>query len=107
MALHCGEHWYHVTIRNRISTLGDPPIFESLVWADVETLRRGRSLSESVRYVRAEDEEVLDSRSGIEDPRSGLVQTVGMYVVKNTNLATASRTVTRATCLLSTVICLD
>ncbi len=84
-----------------------PPIIESPVGTNVETLFRGRSFRKSIGYVGAVDEEVFGRCYCIEEASASLVNTISIRFGQNTYHTRARRAVTDASCLLVAINCLD
>ena len=95
MALHSFENGDDVARRDWGSFLViNPPIMEGAAGSYVETLLRRRSFAECVGDVRTEDDEVLGSGGGIENPGACVINTVGIGMVEDANFAMASGGIT-------------
>ena len=92
---------------NLVTELAEPPFAESLVRSDVESLFRGGCLSKGIGDVGTQDKQVFCGSKGVEDARAGLIDAVGVGVVKDTDLSRSGGAVTRASCLLAFVQFLD
>ena len=104
MALHSFENWDNITRWDGRSFLVvDPPIMEGAVGADVETLFGRRSFAECVGDVRPVYDEVFCSDSGVENPGSCVVNTVGVGMVEDSNFAMPSGAVARHSSLLTSI----
>ncbi len=77
-----------------------PPFIESVVGIDIETLLWRRGLCKHVGDVGTVYEEILGGTDSIEHPRAGLVDAVGVSLVKYESLVDAWGATEDATCLL-------
>ena len=73
------------------------------IWADKEALFWWRGFSKSIGDISAIDEEVFGGSNGIEDAGAGVIRTIGVGVVEDSNLSPTGRAVTGAACLLASV----
>ncbi len=67
------------------SLVVDPPFVEGLVGPNEEALLGGWSFGKGIRHVGAKDEQVLGCRDGVKEARTGLVNTIGLRLGKDTN----------------------
>mgnify|MGYP002809507245 CR=1 FL=1 len=74
-----------------------PPVLKDMVDPHVESLRRGRIFCEGITDIGTVDALVREGAKSEEEAQAGLFHAGGVGVVKSTNLATTSRTVTDAT----------
>jgi hypothetical protein len=87
-----------VSVRyRRASEVCSPPVLKDMVDAHVESLRRGRIFCEGITDIGTVDALVLDGAKSEEEAQAGLFHAGCVGVVKSTNLATTSRTVTDVT----------
>ncbi len=84
-----------------------PPFVESAVGMYIETLLRRRGLCKRVGDIGTVYEEILGGTHSIEHPRAGLVDAVGVSLVKYDGLAGAWGAIADATCLFTKVKSLD
>ncbi len=61
----------------------DPPINQSFVGNDVETLFGRRGLGECIGNIGTKNQKVLSRQNRVEDPTASLINIVGICLVKN------------------------
>ena len=89
---------------NLFTELVEPPFAESLVRTDVESLFRGGCLSKSIGDIGAKyKHDFRGGTKGVEDARAGLIDEVGVGVVKDMDLSRSWGAITRASGLLAFV----
>ena len=80
-----------------------PPFVEGPIRSNEETLLRGGCFGKSVRDICAIYQEILCGRHGIEETRTGLIDTIGIPFVEYTNHTQASGPIANASSLLAPV----
>ncbi len=80
----------------------DPPIDESFVGNDVETLFGRRGLGECIGNIGTKNQKVLSRQNRVEDPTASLINTVGICLIENSGLARTRKSVTCASCFIPT-----
>jgi hypothetical protein len=87
-----------MSIRYRgASKVCSPPVLKDMVDPHAESLRRGNSFCEGITDIGTVDALVLEGAKSEEEAQAGLFHAGGVGVVKSTDLATTSKTVTDAT----------
>ncbi len=84
-----------------------PPFVESAVGIYIETLFRRRGLCKRIGDIDDVYEEIFGGTDSIEHPRAGLVDAVGVSLVKYDGLAGAWGAIADAMCLFMKVKSLD
>ncbi len=108
MALHSGEDGDNMSVRNRgVFLVVDPPFMEGSVRMYEEALSRGWRFGKCVRDVGTEHEEILGSRYCIKETRTGLIDTICICFIQDTNHTRARGSVTHTSCLFPAINGLD
>jgi hypothetical protein len=80
-----------------------PPFMEGLIRSDVKPLLRWRSLSEGIGHIRTKYKKIFSSRDAIEQTSAGLVNTICISLIEDTNLSRTWRPVASTSSFLTGV----
>ena len=108
VTLHSAENRDNLTMGDRRATkMLRPPLVESTVGSDKESLLWWWCLTKIITDVCSDNNVIFDSSDSIKESRASMIDTVGIRVVENSYLARSGGTVAGATCLLPTIVCFD
>jgi hypothetical protein len=108
MTLHSQESGNNIARGYRRPTFVlDPPFMKCLVRSHIEALFWRWGLGEGIRYIGTKHKEVLTGWYCIKEMWAGLVDTVGVSLIKDFDRSWSWRTIADTACLLTSVKGLD